>query len=80
MEVGLYEVDNGFWIGYKDLEFGLMRLRGGTEYWTPHTDFDYDILATDSDFQFDPTKSKYTLYAFNIMRAGTLLVLFVLVQ
>lgn len=56
MEVGLYEPNNGFWIGYKDLEFGLMRLRGGTEYWTPHTDFDYDILATDSDFQFDPTK------------------------
>lgn len=29
-------------------------------------------------FQFDPSKSKYTLYAFNIMRAGALLVVIVL--
>lgn len=56
MEMGLFEEDNGFWVGYKDLEFGFMRLRAGVEHWTPHTDFDNDILASDSDFQFDPTK------------------------
>lgn len=57
-EAGLYEANNGFWIGYDGKEFGLMRLRAGVEHWTPYTDFDVDIFSGNNEhnFEIDTTK------------------------
>lgn len=57
-EAGLFEENNGFWIGYKDTEFGLMRLRSGVEHWIPITSFQTDIITGDNDYNFilDATK------------------------
>lgn len=51
-EAGLYEATNGFWIGYVDEEFGLMRIRGGVEYWTPSSEFDTDIIDGNNEHNF----------------------------
>jgi hypothetical protein len=57
-EIGLYDGNNGFWVGYKDTQFGLMRLRNGVENFVHIEDFDTDILTGNNvhDFIFDPTK------------------------
>ena len=49
-EAGLYEANNGFWVGYIDTDFVFVRVRDGVENITYSTDFDTDIFSGNNEF------------------------------
>lgn len=58
LQAGLYEENNGFYIGFDGLEFGFMRLRAGVEHWISIDDFDTDIKSGNNEYgyKFDYSK------------------------
>ena len=60
--IGLFNADDGFYLGYKDLEFGAFRLDGGVETFTAQSAFSEDMVdgTGESEFNLDPTK--YNIY------------------
>lgn len=48
IKTGLFDGDNGFWVGFKlhggSIKFGICRVKDGVEYFTPQEDFNIDKL------------------------------------
>ena len=67
VKAGLFETDNGFWIGFKEhegsIQFGLCRVKNGVEYFTPQSEFNIDKLdgTAESKFTIDTTKGNIFL-------------------
>lgn len=51
-EAGLFEQNNGFYIGYIDTDFVFVRIRDGIEYVTKIEDFDTDIVTGHNELNF----------------------------
>lgn len=61
-KAGIYDGDNGFWIGYKEhdgsQQFGICRIKDGVEYFVPQSEFNLDKLdgLAESQLNVDQTK------------------------
>lgn len=66
-KTGLWDGDNGFWIGFKkyegSIQFGICRVKNGVEYFVPQSEFNKDKIDGSglSKFNIDPSKGNVYL-------------------
>lgn len=70
LEVGLYEENNGFWIGYIDTDFVFVRIRDGVEYVTKIEDFDSDIINGNNEFNYILNPQKGNIWKISYAYSG----------
>lgn len=71
---GLFDDQNGFFIGYEGTVFGVSRRRAGTTTFVPQSQFNLDKLdgTGESGFEIDPTKGNVYAIKFGYLGFATI--------
>jgi hypothetical protein len=72
---GLFEDNNGIFVGYKGTTFGFTRLRAGVHHFTPYTEFDLDIIGGNNKYNFtlNPQKGNVWKLSFGYLGFANLM-------
>ncbi len=68
--IGWGDEDDGYYIGYNDMNFGILRLRNGIEYWDYQENFNIDILDGSGLSGYNINPQKGNIYQIQIQWLG----------